>query len=70
MQEHLTRPSQDKTDAGMMTGIDEGMNENGYIYLRMDLWWSLCTLYLPACQVRVYTIGDSGLCCCTCVTYF
>ena len=32
------------------------------------LWWSLCTLYLHACQVRV-TVGDSGLCC-TCVTYF
>ena len=27
------------------------------------------TLYLHACQVRV-TVGDSGLCCCTCVTYF
>ena len=25
--------------------------------------------YLHACQVRV-TISDSGLCCCTCVTYF
>ena len=34
----------------------------------MYLWWSLCTLYLHACQVRV-TIGDSGLCC-TCVTCF
>ena len=29
--------------------------------VRMYLWWSLCTLYLQACQVRV-TIGDSGLC--------
>ena len=29
--------------------------------------WSLCTLYLLACQVRV-TVGDSGLCCCVCVT--
>ena len=38
-------------------------------YLRVYLWWSLCTLHLHACQVRV-TIGDSGLCCCTCVTYF
>ena len=37
--------------------------------LRMYLWWSLCTLYLHACQVRV-TVGDSGLCCCTCVMYF
>ena len=24
---------------------------------------------LHTCQVRV-TVGDSGLCCCTCVTYF
>ena len=24
-------------------------------------------LYLRACQVRVY-VGDSGLCCCVCVT--
>ena len=38
-------------------------------WCRMYLWWSLCTLYLHACQVRV-TLGDSGLCCCTCVTYF
>ena len=28
----------------------------------------LCTLYLHTCQVRV-TVGDSGLCCCTCVAY-
>ena len=35
----------------------------------MYLWWSFCTLYLHACQLRV-TIGNSGLCCCTCVTYF
>ena len=35
----------------------------------MYLWWSLCTLYLHACQMRV-TIGDSGLCCCTCIMYF
>ena len=36
--------------------------------LRMYLLWSLCTLYLHACQVRV-TVGDAGLCCCTCVAY-
>ena len=31
-------------------------------------WWSLCTLYLLACQTRV-TAGHSGLCyCCVCVT--
>ena len=35
----------------------------------MYLWWSLCTSHLHACQVRV-TVGDSGLCCCTCVAYF
>ena len=29
----------------------------------------LCTLYLPTCQLRV-TVGDSGLCCCVCVTSF
>ena len=68
---------------------------------RMYLWWSLCTLYLHACQVRVTVLrsslcylrecisggvyvpctytharwelpywGDSGLCCCVCVTSF
>ena len=36
---------------------------------RMYLWWSLCTLYLHAGQVRV-TVGDSDLCCWTCVTSF
>ena len=36
---------------------------------RMYGWWSLCTLHLHACQVRV-TVGDSGLCCCTCATCF
>ena len=29
---------------------------------RMYLYWSLCTSYLLACQVRV-TAGKSGLCC-------
>ena len=37
--------------------------------MRMYLWWRLRILYLPTCQVRV-TVGDSGLCCCTCVRYF
>ena len=32
----------------------------------MYLWWSLVTLYLNVCQVRL-TLGDSGLCCCPCV---
>ena len=35
----------------------------------MCLWRSVCTLYLHVCQVRV-TVGDSGLCFCTCVTSF
>ena len=34
----------------------------------MYLWLSSCALYLHACQLRV-TVGNSGLCCCTCVTY-
>ena len=42
---------------------------NCFWSLRMYLWWSLCTLYLHACQVRV-TVGNSCLCCCACVTYF
>ena len=32
-------------------------------HLRMYLWWSLWTLYLLACKVRV-TVGESGLYCC------
>ena len=36
---------------------------------RIYLWWSLRSLYLHACPVRV-TVGDSCLCCCTCATYF
>ena len=38
-------------------------------FLRMCLWWSLCTLCLLACQVRV-TVGDSGLCWWFCVMAF
>ena len=33
----------------------------GQPFLRMCLWWSLCTLYLLAYQVTFMT-GDSGLC--------
>ena len=40
------------------------------LYLqRTYLWWTLCTLYLLACQVRV-TVSDSGLYCSVCVTFF
>ena len=41
----------------------------GHLVLRMYHWWSLCTLYSNACQVRV-TVGDLGFCCCACVTSF
>ena len=37
--------------------------------LNMYLWWSLYTLYLLACQVRV-TVGDSSLCYSVCVMSF
>ena len=37
--------------------------------LSMYRWWSLCTFYLQACQKRA-AVGNSGLCCCTSVTYF
>ena len=30
-------------------------------HVRMYLWWSLCTLCLPARQVKLLTVGDSGL---------
>ena len=40
------------------------------MYQRIYLRWSLGTLYLPACQVRV-TVGNSGRSCCrACVTSF
>ena len=45
--------------------VDVAVNKK----MRMYTWWSLCTLYLHACQVRV-TVCNSGLCYCTCVTYF
>ena len=39
------------------------------LLVRMCLWWSLCTSYLLACQVRA-TTGNSGPCCGVCVTSF
>ena len=36
-------------------------------FLRTYLWWSSCTLYLLACQMRV-TVRDSGVCCCVHLT--
>ena len=39
------------------------------LMMAMYLWWSLCTLYLLACQVRV-TVGDSDLFCYDCVMSF
>ena len=43
-----------------------GVGGGGGPFLRMYLWWSVYTLYLHACQVRVI----AGLCCCICVTSF
>ena len=40
-----------------------------WTFLKMFLWCSSSTLYLLACQVRV-TVGNSGRCCCVCVTSF
>ena len=37
--------------------------------MRRYLRWSLCTVYLHACHLRV-TVGNSGLHCCTCVTFY
>ena len=36
-------------------------------FQRLYLWWSLCTLCLHVCQVRV-TVGNSDLCCCAYMT--
>ena len=45
----------------------EGIYATGGIFClllsRMYFWWSLCSLYLLACQVELPK-GDSGLCCC------
>ena len=38
-------------------GEDELQKKKKRKQKRMYVWWSLCTLYLHACQVRV-TIGD------------
>ena len=39
------------------------------VCVKLYLRWSLCTLHLHACQVRG-TVGNSALCCRTCVTSF
>ena len=51
-------------------GVDEGVVEGcvgreGGDSLTIRSWWSLYTLHLCACRMRV-TAGDSGLCCCVC----
>ena len=38
------------------------VSEKAVAGLRLYRWWSLCTLYLHACQMRV-TVGNSGFCC-------
>ena len=49
----------------MHYGLDTSEGDNQRMYLR----WSLRTLYLLACQVRV-TVSDSGLCCRVCMRSF
>ena len=62
------------TSAGWVT-LAEGIvktaeTKDEAILQRVYLWWSLGTLYMHECQVRV-TIGASAVFCyCTCVTYF
>ena len=58
----------DDTDSGVACR-ELGFKVMGAEGIMMYLWWSLRNLYLHACQVRV-TVGDSDLCCFTCVTYF
>ena len=55
----------------LCTPVSPSMPEMEDIYATGGHYFkvSLFTLYLLACQVRV-TIGDSGLCCCVCVTSF
>ena len=52
----------------MLAFITQNFSHRNDVPPRMDLWWSLCTLYLHAFQVKV-TVGDSDLCC-PCVAYF
>ena len=61
-------PGRTYTSCASEVGTDD-VNSHGIKTRDVEdvpLWWSLCTLYLHACHVRV-TVGDSGLCCCVCV---
>ena len=49
--------------------MDSRFSIRGHDQMMMSPWWSFCTLYLLACQVKV-TAGDSGLCYYVCVTSF
>ena len=65
-----TRCSQCGQSRKTTTVVPQNLKQNRSQSARqMYLWWSLCSLCLLACQVRV-SIGDSGLCCCVCVTSF
>ena len=65
---HTTEPSfiWDRTN----TCAAECAWKRGYIchrrhsFLRIYLWWSLCTLYIYTRMPDGFTVGDSGLCCC------
>ena len=66
---YVTQVQQQRPESSAVTLIWHACKyEVHKLHLKMYLRWSLCTLYLHACQARV-TVGDSGLCCCTCVTY-
>jgi len=52
----------------VLATTEAGYNKDALKDVPLDVFLSLCTLYLHVCQVRV-TVGHSGLCC-VCVTSF
>ena len=59
---HLVASCEDVPQVEFMYLVFTRMPGESYHSRWMYLWWSLCTMYLLACYVRV-TIGNSGLCC-------
>ena len=48
---------------GGLGGVGVGLGGGGvHPFSAIHFWWSLCTLNLVACQMRV-TICDPGRCC-------
>ena len=50
---------------GGVKGLSRDLWGGGGDSLTICSWWSLYTLHLCACRMRV-TAGDSRLCCCVC----